>query len=206
MASASIVMARDRKKKAAQADFEAKEASELDAFFTKHDADSNGTLDRAELLSLLQALEPEVTIDYEPVDMILAEARKAQGDEVTASGTQIPTAFMKVMVKKYRSWLKSRKALEELFAQADTDGSKSLQPAELTALLQKAAPAGYTVTADDSKSVMDKCDVDASGAIELSELSPAIATWMEMTKMISQKLTDDDAAAASKKSSACVLL
>ena len=177
---------------------------EVGGWFLKHDTDQSGTLSQSELMAMLKDLEPGVQIDNEPVDMICAAAQKALGDDATASGTQIPAHYMKTLVLKFRSWLVKRKQLESMFAQADVDGSNSLQVSELRALLQKAAPAGYAVSDSDAQHVLSRCDIDSSGAIEINELGPVIALWVETAKSIQENAAYDEADA--KKSSICALL
>ena len=175
-----------------------KDEKERDEWLAKYDKDASNTFDRPEFLQLVVDLGAElhaVTIDPRSVpksllDKTFAGKEALNADEVYAA------------VKRVLHWVQARGKLEALFQECDADNNGVLNKDELTTLLQKGAPKDYTVTKDDVAFVLQKCDQNADEKISLDELGPAVATWMQMCKTISEQQKEK----AKKKSSACAIL
>ena len=206
---AAVVRAKNKSKKAAAEDelrlkalqlTEAEMDAELQGWLTEHDVDQSGTLDRAEMLSLLKAIQKEsigmsmqqAVLDAAGVSadpsswstghedfvnsIFKEEARKRaaeqQQDPASSQGEVAAIAPERVRgyVLRFRSWLAKRAQIEALFAASDINRDGFLEPSELRGFLVRAAPAGYSVGDADVEYVLRKADANKDGKIQIGEV------------------------------------
>jgi len=184
-------------------------------------ADSEHGID---LVAGTTAQQPPVMMTSEGVDKFITSILKEEGRRLAAqpgqsttdgptSGDTAPPAaasaalsitaeHVPVYTQRFRAWIKRCMAIEKMFQDADANKDGSLAARELLVFLQKAAPKDYTVTDADCKYILEACDLDGSGAIEVDELGPVIAAWMELIKAVKLSVQTSPP----KQSSACLLL
>ena len=99
---------------------------------------------------------------------------------------------------RLRRNIKNEEKLAELFKKYDEDGTNQLPPEQLLPLLREVAPPPFKHADEaDAAFVVARADADGSGAIEITELKFAVATWREVAQVV---------APANEGSSTCVLL
>lgn len=175
-------------------------AEERQKWLESHDKDGSGLFESSEFGDLLKDVARSLLPDADernlkvPDEMVVKLYKGREGltvDEVYAA------------LKRCISYIRSEVRLVELFNAVDTDGNGMLNRSELKSLLEKASPPGRKVSSADVTVVLNKCDVNADENIDLTELSLAVACWIEVIK----ELPDPNSIVTErKKSSACVLL
>jgi len=188
MAAAAVAARKKRDKAAKLAAKRREDEAQLDQWFRTYDSDKSGMMDRGDVRSLLSSVKRELTKDPsaevadELLDRIMTKYDKS-GDGQLERTELLPA------VKKYKSILQQtiqeKKRLKELFERHDADKTKQLTQAELFTLLQEVS-ASHAVpkpsVETDVAFVIEECDADQSGAIEIEELEPAVATWLKYCK------------------------
>ena len=90
--------------------------------------------------------------------------------QVDSTELAVPLERVHQWTVGFKAWVTKKKKVDQLFNAADSDKSGTLDKAELCVLLQKAAPAGYTVSDTDWNYVLEASDSDESKLIERSEV------------------------------------
>jgi len=184
----------------------------------KYDDDKSGTLDRAEFVALVNnvaakfedpildpfgalsglSLAPTETADAQTIDVPESLIDKAFAGRDVLDSDQAHAAAQRVLL-----YMRSREKLRVMFSAADLDKDDNLSAKELRSLLQRGAPPGYTVTLADCEHVIKRADVNGDSKVNMDELGPAIACWMDLANKLAGVPETPRTKAAS---SACVLL
>jgi len=194
-------------------------AADAERYLQQFDDNKDGSFDREEMSTLLKKVGQVSEVPDEFLDAVFAD-EKRRVERLACSGSSggagvvqpttdasgamsIPSQRAHVHTARFQSWLTKRAQIQAMFFEADANNDESLDLDELKQVLQKGTPPGYTVSEADVMYVMDVADDDASGSLELRELGPAIAAWMDL---IRAKKAADTPEPKPASSSACVLL
>lgn len=184
-----------KKQRKAKLDAEKKVVS---AWFAQFDTDKTGVLSKEQLSALLTHVA-KVAPSEEALTSAMAHAVSLDttGDGV-ADTTGISRKSATEVVAKYQAYVKEEKALDEIFAKFDTNGSGELELGQLQALLKAVSPL-EDVSEEDEAYVLELCDKSKTGTIIRSEALAACAIWKQL-------LEEGNAPHAKTGSSACILL
>lgn len=214
-------VAKDRKEAVEQRSVE--DALAAGKVFDELDTDGTSTITAPQLRELLQRVTGSDVRD-DGLTMVLNHARKAAppskrdapagdggagvafgGDDAVA----LPKDAVLAAVSKFRYYLQRVDRIDRIFAEFDTNKSGALERDQIKRCLQnledslkgsKARDAFGVVlhlkVADaDVDFILRDCDLNADGAIDKSELLPALARWEQLA----------EAKVADKKSCACIV-
>lgn len=214
-------VAKDRKETVEQRSVE--DALAAGKVFDELDTDGTATITAPQLRELLQRVTGSDVRD-DGMTMVLNHARKAAppskrdapagdggagvafgGDDAVA----LPKDAVLAAVSKFRYYLQRVDRIDRIFAEFDTNKSGALEREQIKRCLQnledslkgsKARDAFGVVlhlkVADaDVDFILQDCDLNADGAIDKSELLPALARWEQLA----------EAKVADKKSCACIV-
>mmetsp|Transcript_15806 Transcript_15806/g.40112 ORF Transcript_15806/g.40112 Transcript_15806/m.40112 type:complete len:209 (-) Transcript_15806:96-722(-) len=144
--------------------------SQLQGWMEQFDVDKNNRLDREELSRLLTHLQPDYPPTSEMLDHLCVKASEIRNHTTTIAGradASIPWHDVRATVVRYLDYCKEQKFLDRVFQIFDPDGSNSLEPSELPALLKAVAPRGVKVGKTDVQHVLKLADADGVGCTSL---------------------------------------
>ena len=174
-------------------------------WFAQYDHDLNDVLDREEMRRLLTAIKrTEVGPDAPEVeDADIARVFATHGSRYSpVPGVERDQVLP--AVQAYVAYISSEILNKSLFDKYDADRGGSLSADELLPLLREVAPPPHRPAEEaDSMYILKMCDKDGSGQVSIDELRPAIATWLELSKVVEP---EEPVPEKRPKSSACVVL
>ena len=89
--------------------------------------------------------------------------------------------LVKGVVQKWFKYMKEKKAIDDIFAKFDTNGSGVLERDQLIKLL-KCYCANPEPDEGDVDFVLEKADLSGTGTMRPEEVLPAIAVWKELAE------------------------
>lgn len=186
MTPAAIAAANKRMKKLRQRDVDrqAKRQAQLQEWFEEFDINKDNTLQRDELRALLTHLHPQAPPTEENLDFLIERSTRVESSTLSIKGNKngaVPWADAMSTVLRWTDYVREQAFIDSIFTEFDDDQSGTLDPSELTGLLQKCAPEGYVVVQTDVDYVVSLCDANRNDLIDREEVKPMIARWKQLS-------------------------